>query len=272
MRVFDLISLMDPEVVVPGRAKIHLATWNGQNNPLDVYLAGEFDEWQRWQTRRNFERPFVISLIAIRGGNRWLFAGVHTAHGHEWKEAHDLFRYDLRERPTCLELNGRLVARFVRPGRQSYLNAEKWADHMTVSELLPERLKIAEFPGFRAVDLSKPELDLIVRQGLESWRTALSNVAGVYLITDTLSGKLYVGSATGAGGIWQRWTDYALRGHGGNLELRRLVDEQGENRVSAFRFSILETADVHASNEDVLRRESHWKNVLLTREYGLNSK
>ncbi|HEX8362591.1 MAG TPA: GIY-YIG nuclease family protein [Longimicrobium sp.] len=270
MQIFDLISLMDREVV-PGNSKIHLATWNGQTNPLDVYLAGEFDEWQRWQTRRNFERPFVISLIALRGLNRWLFAGVHTSHGQEWKEAHGCFRYDLREHPTCSELNGRMVASFARPGRQSYLNAENWADRIELSEVLPERLKIAEFPGFRAVNLSKAELDLIVRQDLESWRTALSNVAGVYLITDTLSGKLYVGSATGGGGIWQRWTEYAASGHGGNLELSRLVRDEGNERVFSFRFSILETADIHASKEEVLRRESHWKNVLLTREHGLNS-
>lgn len=270
MRIFDLISLMDREVMA-GRSKLHLATWNGQTNPLDVYLAGEFDEWQRWQTRRNFERPFVISLIALRGLNRWLFAGVHTSHGQEWKEAHGCFRYDLREHAACSELNGRLVATFARPGRQSYLNAENWADRILLGEILPERLKIAEFPGFRAVNLSKAELDLIVRQDLESWRTALSNVAGVYLITDTLSGKLYVGSATGGGGIWQRWTDYAVSGHGGNLELVRLARDEGNDRVSAFRFSILETADIHASAEEVLRRESHWKNVLLSREHGLNS-
>jgi len=55
-------------------------------------------------------------------------------------------------------------------------------------------MTIAEFPGFKAVDLAKSELEVIVRQNLESWRIALSSVAGVYLISDTMSGKLYVGS------------------------------------------------------------------------------
>lgn len=271
MRIFDLLSLLDPEVT-PHRAKIHLATWNGQDNPLHVYLAGGFDEWQRWQTRRNFERAFVVSLISLPGVDRWLFAGVHTSHGHRWEEAHNCFRYELREHLPCNEMNGRMVVRFERPGRQSYLNAENWADQVLLAEVLSERLRIAEFPGFRAVHLSRSELELVVRQELESWRTALSNVAGVYLITDTLSGKLYVGSATGGSGIWQRWCDYVDTGHGGNLELRKIVESgEGAQRLAAFRYSILETADLHASQEDVLRRESHWKNVLLSREYGLNA-
>jgi hypothetical protein len=270
MRAFDLISLLDP-AVTPHQAKIHLATWNGQDNPLHVYFAGGFEEWQRWQTRRNFERPFVVSLISLPGANRWLFAGVHTSHGHEWKEGHNCFRYDLREHPACAEMNGRLVASFARPGRQSYLNADNWAEQITVAEVLPERLRIADFPGYRAVHLSRAELELVVRQDLESWRTALSNVAGVYLIADALTGKLYVGSATGGWGIWQRWRDYVDTGHGGNVELRRLMDAEGAQRVGAFRYSILETADLHASTEDVLRRESHWKNILLSREHGLNS-
>ena len=64
MRVLDLISFIDP-AVLPGKSKLHLATWNGRDHPLDVYLAGRFDDWQRWQTRRNFEREFVVSLVAL---------------------------------------------------------------------------------------------------------------------------------------------------------------------------------------------------------------
>jgi hypothetical protein len=52
--------------------------------------------------------------------------------------------------------------------------------------------------------------------------TALASVAGVYLISDTLTGKLYVGSATGEGGIWGRWCQY-VDGHGHNIQLKRLV-------------------------------------------------
>ena len=36
--------------------------------------TGDFDEWQTWQTRRNFEREFVLSLIQLPERNKWLFA------------------------------------------------------------------------------------------------------------------------------------------------------------------------------------------------------
>jgi hypothetical protein len=72
------------------------------------------------------------------------------------------------------------------------------------------------------------------------------------------------------GGIWQRWSDYSKAGHGGNVELKALLQKEGQGRANNFRFSILEIADVHASAEDILQRESHWKNILLTRTNGLN--
>jgi hypothetical protein len=268
MRAFDVITAMDPQVLAE-QTKIHLAT-HTQVSTLDLYLAGKFDEWQRWQTLQNFRRKFVLSLVKLPSRNRWLFAGVHNSYGSEYIKEKGLHYYRLEERSACSEFSGRLVVRFERPGRQLYLNAESWLDSIDLLEILPERMKIAEFPGYKRIDLSKAELDTIVNQGLTSWRTALSNVAGVYLISDTISGKLYVGSATGEGGIWQRWVQYSATGHGGNVELMRLLENQGSERVAACRFSVLEVADSDATWEEILSREAHWKGILLTRTHGLN--
>ena len=105
----------------------------------------------------------------------------------------------------------------------------------------------------------------------ESWRTALSSVAGVYLISDTVSGKFYVGSAYGEGGIWSRWSEYADDGHGGNVELKKLLADEGIKYSENFRYSILEIADLHDSQDTILQRESHWKDILMSRIYGLNA-
>lgn len=269
MKLFDLLQLLAP-TVTPEHCKLHLASWNGQEHPLDVFLAGDFPEWQRWQSKRNFERVYVVSLIAM-GGNRWLFAGLYRSGEPERHEAKGMWLYPLAEEAACRELTGRLVIDFARSGRQSYLVAENWADALAVRQLMEEPLSIAEFPGFKTVNLTWDELRVIVMQALPSWRAALSSVAGVYLITDTRSGSLYVGSATGQGGLWQRWCAYADNGHGGNAELRRLLIEEGPERQRAFRYAILEIADTHASAEEVLRRESHWKTILLSRESGLNA-
>lgn len=275
MRIFDMIGLLTPDLE-PQQTKIHLAGWNGINDPLDEFVAGRFEEWQRWQTQKNFERPFVLSLIRLAERDRWLFAGLHRVQGpcvlgpDPLDGSKQCWRYPTEEDPGPSELTGRLVAHFARPGRQSYLVAEKWIDQITLAEVYPRRLSIGEFPGFRAVDLSFDELQLVAGQGLESWRSALSNVAGVYLISDGSSGRLYVGSASGAGGIWQRWCDYATTGHGGNVELRALAAADGVARAHGFRFSVLEIADIHTGEAEVLAREAHWKRVLLSRRHGLN--
>jgi hypothetical protein len=203
----DLLRLVDSSIT-PSEAKIHLAGWNGREHPLDEYLAGNFEEWQRWQSKRNFQRPVVLSLIQYQAANRWLFAGLFDSRGSVQRD--NLWYYNLKERSAGRVFRGRLVVQFNRPGRNSYLDAENWATALIVHEVLPEPYTIGEFPGYRAIDISKQTLDLIVRLEPESWRTALSSVAGVYLISDTRTGKLYVGSATGEGGIWQRFPCWKL--------------------------------------------------------------
>jgi len=274
MRIFDMLRLLVPEVE-PHKTKLHLASEGGAPFKLDVFASGGFPEWQRYQTQRNFERPFVVALIKLAERDRWLFGGVHRVTGPCERRiaptnGKDYFHYPLDEIEAGANLTGRLVAHFTRPGRQSYLNAEAWADQITLAEVYPRRLAIGEFPGYRSVALTFDELRLISGQGLASWRAALSSVGGIYLISDSETGHLYVGSASGAGGIWQRWGDYAATGHGGNVELRAVVNGSGVDRAKSFRFSILEIADVHTGEADVLAREAHWKRVLLSREHGLN--
>jgi hypothetical protein len=95
-------------------------------------------------------------------------------------------------------------------------------------------------------------LKIIVNQGLESWQTALSSAAGVYLISDRTKGEeqLYVGSAAGIGGIWERWSNYTNSGHGGNTRIRDQHTMRGKDFAENFRFSILEIADEHTGNEE----------------------
>ena len=86
----------------------------------------------------------------------------------------------------------------------------------------------------------------------------------------TLS-KALIGSAYGEGGIWGRWCVYASVGHGNNKELRDLLAEKGESHATNFRFSILEVLDILATDKEVLEREVHWKNALMSKEFGYNS-
>lgn len=269
MKLFDVIQLQEPEVL-PKNCKVHLAVWNGKHSPLDMYLKGEFEEWQSWQTKRNFQRPYIVSLIKISGNDKWLFAGLYKSIKCCHIKKHDLYRYDTQEVDSLKEYSGRLVVNFERTGRQSYLSAQNWAEQMSVLELKEQKLVIKDFPGYNKVNISKAHLEIVVGQSIPSWKAALSNIAGIYLITDTKTGKLYVGSATGDRGLWQRWADYSKRGHGGNKDLRRILNEKGKEYSNHFKYSILEIADTHTTFDDVLVRESYWKEVLQTREFGYN--
>lgn len=47
------------------------------------------------------------------------------------------------------------------------------------------------------------------------------------MITDKATGKLYVGSATANDGmLLSRWSSYVQNGHGGNIELKIIVNKK----------------------------------------------
>lgn len=270
MKLFDLLNIGASELD-PALTKIHLAVWKtGGDDPLEVYLAGEFEDWQSWQTKKNFEYQYIVSLIKLRGNNRWLYADSFKSNGCMWIEKEKCYKYKTEVISSLNELSGRVIVSFKRSGRQSYLVAKRWTDQIFVDEMLLKKMAIEEFQGYNKCNISKARLDIIVEQNVESWRGALSNVSGIYLITDTKTGKQYVGSATGEEGIWQRWCNYSNNGHGGNKYLMAVLKEKGEDYVKNFQYTVIEIADTHASNKDILERESYWKEVLRTSDFGYN--
>jgi len=229
-------------------------------------------DWQRWQSQHHFNRPYVVSLIQAPG-TRWLFAGLFRPTGRTWVEAtaeEDAhFWYDLERLSSADEWVGRLYVGSPYTARHSRPTGERLVDELTVVELLPERLSIGPFQAYNKVFLTKGKLDLVVQHNVESWRAALSSVKGIYLVSDSTNGKLYVGKADGADGIWGRWCTYARTGHGNNVALMEEFGiEAPPERKNDLRFSILEIADINAT--DIDRRETHWKQVLDSRVFGYN--
>jgi hypothetical protein len=251
------------------KLKIHLACWNGREHPIDVYYAGNFKEWQEGQRHRNFKCAQVLSLIDL-GQRDWLFAGVYQILGckpHPNNKNH--FLYATKLLPKQEEMIGRITVHHKRSGRASYI-WHKAEIVLPITEIRREKLTIEEFPGYNAVVLSHSSLKIITEQKIASWHGALANIKGIYLITDTTTGKHYVGKASGDEGIWQRWCSYAENGHGGNVELRKMLKKKDAQHMTHFQYSILEIADTHASEADILARESYWMSVLKSREFGLN--
>jgi hypothetical protein len=124
------------------------------------------------------------------------------------------------------------------------------------------------FRGLDGASLVMGELRLALDD--LAWQEALASIAGVYLITDERDGRHYVGSASGAEGILQRWTHYVKTGHGDNLQLVQLL-QAFPGRENEFRFTLLESMSPETPRDQVIAREGFWKVALGSRTFGLNS-
>lgn len=272
MKLFDLIKIWEPDCT-PEKTKLHLARNNGIEDPIDVFMQGEFENWQQWQGGDHFNRPYVVSLVQARQPTLWLFAGIYRPTAKTWidetSEEKGHFWYDLERLPASDEWVGRLYLRSPYTKRHSRPKGETLADDLNVEELLLERLSIGPFPGYKSVNISMGELRILAQQNTQTWRAALAAVKGIYLITDVKTGKLYVGKADGADGIWGRWGTYARTTHGHNVALKKEFGiEATLERQNDLRFSVLEIADLNAS--DINQREDHWKKILTSRSFGNN--
>ncbi|SOE64452.1 hypothetical protein SAMN05446935_2470 [Burkholderia sp. YR290] len=123
------------------------------------------------------------------------------------------------------------------------------------------------FQGLTGVSLVMAELRIALRDA--AWQQGLAGVFGVYLITDERGGQHYVGSASGAQGLLQRWSNYATTGHGGNKLLTQMLAAT-PGRELDLRFTLLEVLPAGTPRQEVIRRESYWKVALGSRTFGLN--
>lgn len=254
----------------PSDYKLHFARWNKNDQPLEVWLRDKH-EWQTWQEYRPahnaFNRPFIVALAQFyHQPDTWLFGGVFRV----TERLEDRYVVELTGQGG--NFNGRLKLRSPYRGRTPRVNFENHYLEFEVSEILAESYTGRTFPGFENIEISFEELESLTRIGRPDWRAALSSIKGVYLISDTKTGKYYVGSAYGDQGIWSRWCSYAQTGHGGNVELRTLsADPSLDYCRQAFRFALLEARPTQTPDAVILSREAFWKRVLSTRgDLGLN--
>lgn len=220
--------------------------------------------------------PYWVVLVAD-GQRRSRLYGAFENRGELRAERNDTHRFfDLHPSDFLEPLAGRLVIDWTSP--------RNWHRRATSAANL-QVLEIADrdtvpFPGFDRVLLGFHELkDMVEDHRYAGWRAALSEVQGIYLITDSTNGKQYVGKADGAERILGRWTSYARDGHGGNVALRELAftstDGQASSRVATdharhFVFSILRVFGPSTSSSEVDAAETHYKRALMTRKFGLN--
>jgi hypothetical protein len=161
---------------------------------------------------------------------------------------------------------GGLIIRFKNKSQNMIRIGNSVIEDCEVAKILPDIFDNDIFPGYDKVNISWDELSRVIRK--DTWKTALQNQKGVYLITDTSNGKMYVGSAYGDEMILNRWKSYVKTGNGSNKELKRL---DFDHIKKYFRYSILDIFKSTTDKQIIIERENWWKEVLLSRGFGYNA-
>ncbi|WP_245155180.1 GIY-YIG nuclease family protein [Nocardioides sp. 1609] len=215
--------------------------------------------------------PPPLWLVFAADGQRGSRARLHSVYANHG-ELHDqrtdeLRTYDLRPSPVLRSLAGRLLVDWG-AGAIGWAKRGPRAATLPVVEIADP--SIVAFPGYGGVLVTFDELRQVTSDpSYALWRSALSSVQGVYAISDARTGQLYVGKADGGERILGRWATYADDGHGGNVALRELGIKDPSHKHH-FVFSILRVFDPNAPTAEVNAAESHFKQALLTRQFGLN--
>lgn len=266
IKLNNILRLTDLENV-----KIRFNLMFGGNwNPIEIFkdknnqqlLDGHY--WNYESKKSYKEGQTTVGLIRIKGDLWLLFhigritkdLNILNGIGYEYETLTDYEKYF-----------GRVIVRYKNQSQTMIRLANSVIDDCEVEQILPDIFDNDIFPGYDKVNVSWDELSRVIEKS--TWKTALQNQKGVYLITDTSNGKKYVGSAYGENMILGRWQSYVKNGHGSNVGLKSLnLDHIKKN----FRYSIL---DIYKSTIDdlvIIERESWWKEVLLSRkiEYGYN--
>lgn len=266
------------------KVKFNMHAGDIEKRAWDLLLE-EDEEWIRmnqYKTKHpNNNLNHANYLIAFAqyypyGSEYFMFGGMYKVK-KKIPEVYDTYGYDLTLMDDFLEYRKRLIIKLEKPiGRDVYNRKYETIQEQLNPEIyeLSPNTKLGTFPGYQNVSLTHKELQQIISRDEPSWKQALSYVKGIYVITDTITGKLYIGSASGnTDGIWQRWHGYAdVRNlSNSNKEFDNILKNKSANYIiDNFKYSILEIFDTKTKVETVLEREGYWKRVFVTRKHGMN--
>ena len=245
-----------------------LTTYSNTINPLDFFRNNNNDELMKWlfwnyQKQKSFKvGETVIGLVRL-DGNKWLLFNISTV--TKDLDKYDGIGFDYKIESQYQKYFGRVIVEYNNKAQKLIRWASGMIDECNVAQIIEDKYEDEEFPGYENVNISWEVMNRVL--GKSSWKTALQNQKGVYLISDVSTGKMYVGSAYGENMILGSWQAYIKHGHGGNVDLKELDLEYIKEN---FRYSILDIFKSTVDDKFILSKESWWKESLLTRKFGYN--
>lgn len=272
IKLNDLLQLNSDELK---KTKIKMNQWNGRDNPMDLYQNDPDLINQQWLFWRKKKRYFKVREIAIcllkLSYDTWLLTTIKTVDT-------DLnivngINYLGTEIEHYTKFFGRTIIKYRKTKQSQVYYADSIIEDCEVLEVLPTIFDDDGFPGYEKVRLSFKQLEMIINRRKNDWISSLENQKAVYLITDTKTGRLYVGSAYGDNGmLLNRWESYIRTGHGGNKEFLEIIQLKDVDYIkNNFEYAILENYNSRVDKKIILERESWWKSTLKTRKFGMNS-
>ena len=239
-------------------------------NPIELFKSGEAAQllkghYWNYSKRKSFKKgQTTVGFIRLAQKDLWLL--FHIGIVTEDLNVYGGLGYKYKALTEYRKYFGGLIVRYKNHSQTLVRNAKTVIHDCEVAQILPDVFDNDLFPGYENVEISWQELSRVITK--EGWVSALKNQKGVYLITDTSNGKMYVGSAYGENMILGRWKSYIRNGHGENKELKRLSFEHIKKN---FRYSILDIFKSTTEDTTIIEREGWWKETLQTRKFGYNA-
>lgn len=245
------------------------------NSLYDIYLNDNevFMTYQSEQVKKRFiDVDYFVAFIGEEGVSS-RFVGVYKNLGII-KEIED-YNDEPQAKFDFQEINGfeLLKERVVIDWRSPVSWLQNYTNEMPVVRI-DRGLKednIPVFSRFEDVLLDYSQLSHIFETNNEEWKAKLESCNCIYLILDKSNGKQYVGSTYNKQGIWGRWAQYAATGHGGDKDLKPLLEADPNYARKNFQWCILETLPLKILEEHAIDRESLYKRKFGTRDFGYNN-
>lgn len=254
------------------QVKVKFNQFNGVSNPIEEYMKNPDvinKQWLFWRKKRRYFSKGNITVCFLKlSYDKWLLTTVKEV-VNELGVINDI-NYEGVEIERLRPYFGRVIVEYHKSHQVQVRNFASIMDKVEVNQILPDIFDGDDFPGYENVRLNYNQLSTIIKREKRDWISSLENQKAIYLITDTNSGKLYVGSATGENGmLLQRWKNYVDTGHGGNKELKNISFDYIKKY---FQYSILENYNSRVDKSKILSRETWWKDTLCSKvPLGYNS-
>ncbi len=282
IKLNTLFHLSDQEIA-NSKIEFNMKAGPGGESFLDRWLRRSAQEkeagygenwdcsfWGWYSSKGRNVRPgqWVFSFVRL-GPDEWLFvsaAEILQTPPNAWATVRILQRF--------APFFGKLVLQCHKGaamGRYAF-NLKTYIERARVKEVLSCLYSGEKFKGYDQVFLTYKQLEEIFSgKIMPSYGEALAQISGVYCLTDTHTGKLYIGSAYGEGGIRKRWGDYFAYKEGINKKLIELHKEKGRAYFEQyFTFTLLEFFGKYCDKNIIIHREEYWKRCLNTIANGYN--